>query len=195
MVASQAVKAHSFGLPEHQKRQIYRITTPEGKVGTGFVVSDSAAGYMLVTNKHLVWSDTAMRYLDSVFLHVNVINERGKVKSLDSTLTLRLRKDTTLIVQEHPDTNVDLVVMPLQEFAIRSGLEKLIGFSTRMIPHTAITEINDGALLQVVGYSWILPQANQFPTSRFGRVASCPQEKVSIILKSGENRTKEVTSE
>ena len=45
-----------------------------------------------------------------------------------------------------------------------------------------MTEVNDGARIQMIGYSLKMPQKAQFPSSRFGDVSNYAAEQISINI-------------
>lgn len=178
-----------FSLPESDKRFIWRIENPENRLGTGFVISDSTAGYLLITNKHVVWSDSLNDYFDSVQVHVNILTENNKVKSIDSTLTLYLRVNGVKLFREHKNSNVDLIAIrlgrigePGDYISNPSDIDWYLGFSSTLIANTETAIINDGAIVQMIGYSLRFAQSHQYPTSRYGFVSHYAAEDVKVKI-------------
>lgn len=189
LATTPSVFGHSYSVPEDNKTFVWRIKNPDGKYGTGFVLKDSVAGFFLVTNKHVVKSEVTGKYYDSVYVFKNIITKYKKAKSSDSVLILRLTHNRRRLYAEHSDENVDLVFIQLGNYVVGSdsvrnpsGIEKLAGWSSPMILNTRSISINDGASVQLIGYSLTLPQASQYAISRFGKISNYSAEKISVNI-------------
>lgn len=178
--------SHEYSVPENQKRSVWRIETEHNTWGSGFVLSDSLAGFFLVTNKHVVMDTVRGSYFDSVRVYANTITATDKVKSSTKYHVLYLRNEGRDLFVEHEDPNVDLVFIRLSHRDRRifnpRGIVKLIAWSTSMVLDTRNSTINDGARVQMLGYSQRLKQRSQFPLSRFGFIASFPKESTRIAI-------------
>lgn len=179
-------------LPEAMKRFIVRITNSEKTQGSGFILSDSTAGYLLVTNRHVVESRSTGVMLDSVLIWTNIIDSNNKVKSADSCRTLYLRHKGRKLFWQHPDKSVDIVLVSLglldslpDTLTNPSGNQKIIGFRTdHIIPKVdfQVGRLNDGVQVQVVGFSEKLPQKYQYHVSRFGHLSFYPGEEINVLI-------------
>ncbi len=181
--------ANSPSIPEDDKRFIWRIETEQNTRGTGFILSDPEIGFFLVTNKHVLTDTLTGSPFDSVRVFLNVFTEKNKVKSSDSSVFLYLRKHGKKLFVEHEDTNVDLVFVQLGTFSGNgdlflnpSGDMKILGWKTSMVLDTRSSAINDGVIIQMIGFSHMLPQSSQFALSRFGSVASFPKESIKLNI-------------
>jgi len=179
-------------LPESDKRFIVRLCNPENKQGTGFFVSDSICGYLLITNRHVVSSSKTGEIFDSVQLFANNIGANGKVISSDSHQTLYLRHGGVPLYVEHPNKSVDLIVVGIGsigvEFSNPAGLDKLYGYKRSFIcarDRFNPSAVNDGMGVQIIGFSEPLPQKDQFHISRFGHISYYPCEDISVKIDGG----------
>ena len=189
-------------------RSIVRIETPEG-LGTGFLLSDSSLGFFLVTNKHVVRSSQTQQYFDSVFVRKNKLSEHNKVIATNEKATLYLRYRGWNLFVEHPDSNVDLVIVPLGLIALRDTTITnpanytpwVYGFKMSTVANREDMKklkIRDGIPVQIVGFSFVTPQELQFHISRFGHIAIFPTEKLTFKIKKRHNNCEcieSVTSE
>lgn len=183
----------SFGqsLRETDKRAIVRIETPES-LGTGFLLSDSLLGVFLVTNKHMLQSQKTQEYFDSVFVRKNILSDdKKKVIATDERATLYLRYGGSRLFREYPDSNVDLVIVQAGNIQVgdstivnpRNYSEWFFGFNMSMVANREdMTRlgISDGTEVQVIGFSFNIPQKPQFHISRFGHIALFTSEKLTF---------------
>lgn len=183
------IMAQSKNLPELAKRTIWRIENPDGEYGTGFVLKDSAAVFVLVTNKHVVKSKRDGHYFNSVKVYRNVLTNKSKVKSTDSSFTLRLRYKGLNLYIEHDSSDVDLVLILLDKLIIGNetisnpvGIKNFHYWNTIVVADTRVTNVNDGARIQMIGYSLQFKQNSQFPSSRFGYVSNFAAENINILI-------------
>lgn len=182
----------SQSLPETDKRAIVRVETPEGRLGTGFLLSDSLLGFFIVTNKHILQSQKTHEYFDSVFVRKNKLSDdKKKVIATDERATLYLRYGGSKLFAEHPDSNVDLVIVPAGKIQVgdstivnpRNYTQWFFGFKMSMVANREdMTRlgIRDGTKVQVIGFSFPMPQKPQFHISRFGHVALFTSEKLTL---------------
>jgi len=135
---------HTYGLPEADKRGVVRIVNPEGKFGTGFVLSDPELGFFMVTNKHLIRSTVDGSYFDSVLVYRNELTSKDKkVKSTTTANAIHLSFRNWRLYAVHEDEDVDLALIRLG--AVRLGdtvvtnpdnCEYIYGFNTNMVIDT-----------------------------------------------------------
>lgn len=176
--------APAKSLPEPLKRAIVRIETPEGKLGTGFVLSDSALGFFLVTNKHVIYSCSTMSYFDELRVRVNHLSADGKVAAIDSAGKLLLTRNGQSLFVEHPSPGIDLVLVQLGylvdlvgEFQNPSPFDVIHGFKLSAVATRddfKRFDIRDGTAVQVIGFSFQVRHEVQFHISRFGHVSIAP---------------------
>lgn len=188
-IISPNVLSHTYSVPEKDKEAVWRIKNPDGKYGTGFVLSDSVAGFFLVTNKHVVKSKLTGEYFDSVQVFKNIITLNNKTKSTDSPMTLRLKYKDRVFFIEHAKEDVDLVFIQLGKLVRKdetvlnpNGDIRLVGWRTSMIADTRTLKINDGTTLQLIGYSLKLQQPTQYPISRYGKISAYTTENISLLI-------------
>jgi len=195
-------------LPEEQKRSIVRIENPDG-VGTGFLLSDSLRGWFLVTNKHMLQSSKTHQYFDSVFVRKNKLSNDNKVIATNEKATLYLRYKGSNLFVEHPDSNVDLVIvglgtiLPGDTTVVNPAnyTEWFYGFNMSMVANRQDVKrlnIGDGTPVQIIGFSFVSAQQPQFHISRFGHIAIFPSGTVTFAVKKKDDsstRTDSVTSE
>lgn len=192
IAAPETVRAQA--LPEAMKRAIVRLETPEAKLGTGFILSDSVLGYFLVTNKHVIWSCSTGSYYDSVFVRKNAITQDGKVVATDQRSTLLLRRKGRQLFVEHPDQAVDLVLVQLGNiidsdgsFMNPSSFEMIHGFKTTAVASRSDFKnlaVGDGTPVQVIGFSFKVRQSEQFHISRFGHISIAPSSSFPLAIQS-----------
>jgi len=204
--------AVSFGqsLPETDKRAIVRVETPEGALGTAFLLSDSLLGFLVVTNKHMLQSWKTHKYFDSVFVRKNRLSaDKTKVIATDEKATLYLRYGGTKFFVEHPDSDVDLVIVPTVKIQVgdstivnpRNYTQWRFGFNMSMVADREdMTRlgIRDGTKVQVIGFSFPMLQKPQFHISRFGHIALFASEKLTLRVerqRDGDRYMQAVTSE
>jgi hypothetical protein len=192
---SSASAETETALSDPDKRFIMRLENPDHFRGTGIVISDSTGQFYIVTNRHVVASVTTNLVFDSILMHVNVIDSLGEVRSLDSveTIYLRFRGDEYFI--QHPDPNVDLVLIGLG--VVGSGtdtatsprcLSHLPGYKTAQLLEKREFLSNaliDGLHVQLVGFSTDLFQSVQYHTSRFGFVSFYSRSPISVVVGDG----------
>ncbi len=178
-------------IPELNKRSILRIETPEQGLGTGFLVRDSLLGFFLVTNKHMVQSPKTHQYFDSVFVRRNKISDDNKVVATNEKATLYLRWKGSKLFAEHPDSNVDLVIVivgavPLGDTVIVNPANYdpwIYGIKMDMVAKREDIkrlDIRDGTPVQIIGFSFATDQEPQFHISRFGNIAIFPSDKLTL---------------
>lgn len=199
---STAFSVEAF--PESFKQSVVRIETPEGNLGTGFFISDSVffnMGYFLVTNKHMVKSIITQEYFDSVFIRCNVLKD-DKVIATQDRATLYLRHKGTSFYIEHPDKNIDLVIILIGPFLKDKGNifnYNPVGWTGKYIFSTKVHQIanrtqmdslkiGDGTDVQIIGFSFQNKDLPQFHISRFGHVALFSKETITqdIIVPMGD---------
>lgn len=182
-------------LPEPRKQSVVRIETTEGNLGTGFFISDSVifnAGLFLVTNKHVVKSRITQEYFDSVFIRCNVLKD-DKVIATHDRATLYLKYGGKNLYYEHPDKNIDLVII-LFGPVLRDENNILnfnpVGWTEKYILSTKVLsvakriqmdslKIGDGTDVQIIGFSFQNKDLPQFHISRFGHVALFSKEPIT----------------
>ena len=108
LMTASSVTAQS--LVESDKRYIVRIETPDGRLGTGFILLDSTIGFFLVTNKHMLQSSETQEYFDSVYVRNNILKE-GMVIATDEIATVYLRYLGQKLYRDHEDPDVDLILV------------------------------------------------------------------------------------
>lgn len=185
----------SFGqsLAEFDKRAIVRIETTEQGLGTGFLLSDSLLGFLLVTNKHMLQSQKTQEYFDSVFIRKNELSPDGKVIATHDRGTLYLKYRGEKLFVEHKDPNVDLVIVGLGSFTVGDTTlfnpanysQWLFGFSMSMVANREDMKrlkISDGTRVQLIGFSFTTAQKPQFHISRFGHIALFSNEKLTFRI-------------
>jgi len=181
----------SQSIDEIDKRGIVRIETPDGKLGTGFTLSDSVLGFFLVTNKHVIKSPKTGAYYDSVFVRTNMLDS-GKVVATERKNTLYLYFKGHQLFREHKDSNIDLVVIQLGHVKVAdsvilnpSNFEWLYGLKMRTVADRGdldSLQIRDGSFVQIVGFSFQAPQKPQFHISRFGHLALFSYKKIALYF-------------
>lgn len=185
----------AVSIPEHTKRFIYEITSPGIGRGTGFVLNDSLLKFVLVTCRHVV-KDTAGNYVDSILLRRNRLLPTGELIADTSKFVLRLKVNGALCLAEHPNSSVDLVMIPL-----------IPGFNTPEYPgeyfygqpsSTILSKedlenlnINEGTDVQLIGFSLsssLSRDSTHYHFSRFGKVGLYTTNQFTLVI-DGEPRT------
>lgn len=167
-------------------------------IGTGFLVTESAAGgaeprVFLITNKHVVSrSGTHLgEKVAQIFLHMNRSNSEGNFQKAEA-LPLRLETDEGRIWRDHPGEGVDIVAFDVTKAlagrpdVTYSGwpVEKLIS-STDL----AVRGIGIGSEVLILGYPFnITTNESNFPIARRGVIASRIGENLKVELPPGSGK-------
>lgn len=178
-------------IDESTKRAIYEIMSPGVGQGTGFAVSDSVLGYVLVTCRHVV-QDKNGNYVDSVLVRRNKCLSPGEVISDTSQFILHLKVDGHIHLAEHPDPNVDLIMIPIRTYnttlAPNESISGLISQSVLSEDEIKSLRISEGTDVELIGFSLPLPKEGaHYHFSRFGKVGLYPSNGFTLII---DNRRK-----
>jgi len=163
-------------------------------LGTGFLVADSEYHRYIVTAKHVIRSKETGEYFDHVYFRKNILSDFGKCVASDDKYELTLKSKDKVLIFEHSDSDVDLVLIPLGNMIIDENLTihnpkgieidetfAFSGIATRAIMDTL--DIRDGKKVQIVGFSFQSAQKPQFHISRFGHIALYAKEKMRLNWK------------
>jgi hypothetical protein len=177
--------------PEEGKRGIVRIETPDGMIGTGFIILDhSNQRDFLVTNKHMLKACRQKDYFDFVLLRRNRFNKDGNVIATEEKDTLYLHFKGNQMYFAHPDSNVDLAIVPLGDFILGtdsvhnpSGTSNrfIYGINKEMLATRDIMrskQIIAGIPVFMMGFSYQNIDKPQFHITRFGHIALFTSEKL-----------------
>jgi hypothetical protein len=157
----------------------------------------------------MVRSSQTQQYFDSVFVRKNKLSNDNKVIATNERATLYLRYKGSNLFVEHPDSNVDLVIVKLGPILIRDTTivnpanytKWLFGFKMSVVAKREDIKrlrITDGTPVQVIGFSFTGFQEPQFHISRFGDIAIFPTEKITLKVQNQRGNcvcTEPVTSE
>ncbi len=122
IVFSTFTQTYCQSVAESDKRGIVRIETPEGMLGTGFLLIDPDLGGLLVTSKHLLQSKIDGKYFDSVAIRKNLILKSGKVVATNERSTLYLRYKGIELFEGHPDSSIDFVLVQIGKLLIDTAV-------------------------------------------------------------------------
>jgi len=175
-------------LDEPTKRFIYEITSPGIGKGTGFTVSDSLLGFVLVTCKHVV-QDKKGVYADSIYLRRNKLLPTGEAISDTSQFVVRLKAGGLQYIVEHPNPDVDLIMVPLlQSNTTLSANESPYGLYSRVVLSKERMKekgIGEGTDVEVIGFSLRLPKNRpHYHFSRFGNIGLYTTDEFTLIIDS-----------
>ena len=175
-------------IEETTKRFIHEIISPGIGTGTGFIIRDSLLGFVLVTCKHVV-QDKKGNYADSIFLRRNKLLPTGQIISDTSQFLVRIKIDDSLLVTEHPNPDVDLVIIPLWlNNTTLSEKEFLYGQNSRVVPskeEMRKQNIPEGTDVEVIGFSLRIPSdRHHYHFSRFGKVGLFTTDEFTLIMDS-----------
>jgi hypothetical protein len=172
------------------KMSVYEIYNPAVKAsGTGFIVKDSLLGNVLVTCKHVVQESNG-NYVDSIFVRRNRFLPTGEAISDTSKFVVRLKADGNSYLVEHPNPDVDLVMLPVAYW--NTTLSS--GDSFGVIPSSSVLDkdrlnkkgIDEGFDVEVIGFSfsWAMLPENKFHYhfSRFGKIGLYTPDEVTLII-------------
>jgi hypothetical protein len=186
--------ARGQSIPEHQKRSILRLVTPDKRLGTGFILSDSLKRFFLITNKHVLQDCSTGGYFDSVAIRLNKLTEQDDAVVSDEKTTLYLRLGEKSFYYAHPTQGVDLVAVAVGNLRINDSIqdnprdfEKLISTKkSKLVPLKDFGDlgIGSGTKIQVVGFSFQGIQKPQFHISRFGHLSIIPPEPITLRIAS-----------
>ncbi|MCK4224503.1 MAG: trypsin-like peptidase domain-containing protein [candidate division Zixibacteria bacterium] len=172
------ITSTSFGgcITESQKTFIYEITHLGPGGGTGFVISDSLLGFVLVTCKHIV-QDSAGNFVDSVFIRQNKVLSTGQTVSDTTQFVLRLKVNGRRYLAEHSNSDIDLVMIPILSFNITKPPDGfLIGLPSYKIlskEEMSKLDINEGTDVELIGFSLsssLIKDSTHYHFSRFGKI-------------------------
>ncbi|MBD3382820.1 MAG: hypothetical protein GF404_11570 [candidate division Zixibacteria bacterium] len=179
---------------EENKLSIFEIMQPDGYFGTAFAIEDSVLGKVLLTCKHVL-QDSTGEYFDFVFMRKNRLRTTRQVVSDTSVHTLHLKDKREKLFIEHPDKNIDLVAILLdQPHKTLRRIEPIIAFDGNLImDKRALTYIgiDEGTEVEIVGFSLttMIPFDNiNYHTSRFGKIALYTTDDYSLSI-DGERKT------
>jgi len=179
----------SSTVDESMKRFICEITSPGVGRGTGFVISDSLLGFVLVTAKHVV-QDTTGKYVDSILVRRNKLLSTGEVISDTNQFVLRLKVNGSMYFVEHPNPNVDLIMIPFLPLnTTLSPVEYLYGLPSRnVLKKDRIDElgINEGTDVELIGFSlssslFLSKNSIHYHFSRFGKVGLYTTNEFTLV--------------
>ncbi len=154
------------------------LQTPSGGRGTGFfvgrLVGPDQWRVFLVTNKHVLDPEQSVRQsLDYVDLHINV-NKSGRI--VGEVIRFALKEAGVPIWGEHPDSNVDVLVIPVTHlFLSRNDIANKFVAEDLFAPAKTRAEldITAGEEIVVVGYpSGIRQGLTNLPLIRQGIIAT-----------------------
>lgn len=176
-------------IDESMKRCIYEIISPRPCVtvtGTGFTISDSQLGFVLVTCKHVVQDDKG-EYVDSIFLRRNKMLVTEQAISDTSRFVLRLKVNGRPFVAEHPNHSVDLVMIPLLSFnTTLSPGESPYGLRSRVVLSKEQWQqkgFNEGTEVEIIGFPLLLPQnCVHYHFSRYGKIGLYTTDQFTLII-------------
>ena len=185
-----ASTSFSSTVDESTKRFIYEITTPGVGRGTGFVINDSLLGYVLVTCKHVV-QDKKGNYVDSILVRQNKLLSTGEAISDTNQFVIRLRVDGRLYLAEHPNPNVDLIMIPFLDFNIATPQDQyIVGLRSHFVLSKDLINklgINEGTDVELIGFSlssslsW---ERAHYHFSRFGKVGLFTTDEFTLVVDS-----------
>lgn len=172
--------------PDSTKNVIYEIISPTSKLGTGFIISDSLLGNLLVTCKHVV-QDTQGNYVDSIFVRRNKFLPSKEAISDTSKFVVRLKIDGLQYLAEHPNPNVDLVMIPLlTRNTTLLPQERLLRWYSRTVlskEEMKVIRLSEGTDVEVIGFSLGLPQTiSHYHFSRFGKIGLYTSNEFPILI-------------
>lgn len=154
------------------------------------MISDSLLGELLVTNKHVV-QDTFGQYVDSIFVRYNKMLANEQVVSDTNEFVLYLKKNGNAYFVEHPNKNVDLVMIPCLSFNTnkRSGGVVAGLFSNRILSKERLTKlgIDEGTEIEIIGFSLSssllsFRKVIHYHFHRYGKVGLFTTEKFTLLI-------------
>jgi len=185
------ITSTSFGnsIDQSGREAIYEVIAPGLGYGTGFVVYDSLLGSVLVTCKHVV-KDTKGNYVDSILVRRNKLLQAGQTVSDTSKFVVRLKVKGRLYLVEHPNPNVDLVmILILRSFnTTLSPREPIIGFDSRSVLSKETMSqigIKEGTDVELIGFSLsssLSPNTAHYHFSRFGKIGLYTPQDLSLVI-------------
>jgi hypothetical protein len=151
-------------------------------MGTSFLMSDDSLGRFLITCRHVIQIDSG-RFADSIFLRLNKRISGDRFTSDTTRLVILLRDGNTVWYALHPDSNIDLVAIPLI-VGSNTGSESarsLPALRTKVLlsrEEFESSDITEGTEIELIGFaiSSTLFDRSQYhyPFSRFGRIGLYP---------------------
>lgn len=174
---------------ESLKVCIYEIYNPVVEErGTGFTLSDSVLGFVLVTCKHVV-QDAKGDYVDSIFLRRNKLLADGETISDTSQFVVRLKIGEGFYFAKHPNPDVDLVMLPIAGWntTLLAG-ESPYGLYSQVVLNKEKMDkigIREGTDVEVVGFSFsgLLPRnRSHYHFSRFGKIGLYTTDKFTLKI-------------
>ena len=156
------------------------IDNPQGESGTGFLVlrkiSDDQGRVFVVTNKHVVHRDPALRPgVTHVVCHFNTKNTDGSIGKAAGQVDFKLA-DGSFRYREHPDTDTDVAAIDVTHvIQLNPNLEKRwTGYEDFAdAAKREELDITVGEEIMTVGYPLGLRQGDtNFPLVRQGVLAT-----------------------
>jgi len=183
---------YSLSLAQNNKRAIVLIISPD-KYGSGFLISYQGIGLFIVTNKHVLTSDSSGQYYDSVFICENTISEGDIITETNKLKAVHLKYNDFSLMTAHDDPDVDLVLIQVGNITLPNGdtlsnpvnFDKLVAFNSKAVANRQDFKrlnIIDGKDIQLVGFSFFQDSEVQYHISRFGKIALRPNHSLTIIF-------------
>jgi len=173
---------------ESTKSFIYEIVSPNLGGGTGFAVTDSLLGPFLITCKHVV-QDSIGNYIDSVFVRRNKMLPTGQIVSDTSAFILRLKVKGHSLFVEHPNPDVDLIMIPLSSLnttiSSNESLPRL--YSRFVLSKDQIAELglDEGTTIELIGFALspaLSPNTTHYHFSRFGKIGLYTTNEFTLLI-------------
>lgn len=163
------------------------IDNPQGESGTGFLVLRETAPdqgrVFIVTNKHVVCRDSAMRSsVPHIRCHFNTTEENGSAGTVSGEIPLA-NPDGSKRFREHPDADTDVLAVEVTDvIQLNPKIEKRWATYNNFALEKKRTEldITAGEDIVTIGYPLGLRQGDSnFPLIRQGVIST----KIGTLLK------------
>lgn len=165
---------------EEDKRCIYEIETPAGKLGTCFAITEKSLGKFgnfIVTCRHVI-KDSNGNYVDSIYLRKNKLLSSGQVVSNTSKFVIKLKMREVPLYIEHKNPDIDLIMillLPGINISINPNEYYFRFNSSYLLSKDEIgsMNINEGIDVEIIGFSLsksLLYNGNHYHYSRFGKI-------------------------
>jgi len=179
---------------EEDKLAIFEIVQPDLRVGTGFALKDDSLGQVLITCKHII-QDSNGNYYDKIFVRRNRLLKTKQVISDTAGFYLFLKginnnnNETKRFFYPHPDSNIDLVIIPF--YYVGQSLNKykpIIYFEQDMVLDKNELDslgINEGSDVEIIGFSLtsaMFMDKIHYHISRFGKIALYTTEIFPLMI-------------
>ena len=155
-----------------------KVKSSTSWIGTGFFVirkvnTDGAARPFLVTNRHVVVNNKSI-----------IIRMKEKGSNSLREIVAPLEENGTIIYKLHPDSKVDIAVIPLNGSFIQSNN---LDFSSFDIDEHALTSdellssgVDEGSLIHMLGFPMgLVNVGSNLPICRLGCIARLSKEQIS----------------